>query len=377
MATRRKHSSGKPRARPRPPGPTDAVRFRRNFTLGLAVAISLLFLFMIRGMLSAVLFAAIMAALSQPLYRRLLRGTRNRRAPAAGLTMLLVVLLVLVPFLGLVGVVTAQAVDVTQNIAGAVQKLLDEPGLVSDWQARFPALSRLEPYRETIITKAGELAGRTGTFLVNSLAAATRGTAVFLFGLFVMLYAMFFFLLDGKRMLSRIQDCLPIPNEESGRMLDLFVSVTRATLKGTLIIGIVQGALAGLALGVAGIRGAVFWGTVMAVLSVIPGVGTALVWVPAVIYLGAVGRVGAAIGVTVWCAAIVGSADNLLRPRLVGRDTKMSDLLIMLSTLGGLSLFGAAGIVIGPLIAALFVTVWEIYRTAFGDYLSEAHANEA
>jgi predicted PurR-regulated permease PerM len=152
-------------------------------------------------------------------------------------------------------------------------------------------------------------------------------------------------------------------------MVGKFLSVSRATLKGTLIIGIVQGALGGVSFWVAGIEGAVFWATIMAVLSIIPGVGTGLIWVPAVIYLFAAGDTGTAIGLTIWNAAVVGSVDNVLRPWLVGKDTQMPDLLILLGTMGGIVLFGAAGIVIGPVIAALFVTVWEIYGEAFRDVL--------
>ena len=126
---------------------------------------------------------------------------------------------------------------------------------------------------------------------------------------------------------------------------------------------------AGLALAAVGIKGAVFWGTVMAVLSIIPGIGTALVWVPAVIYLFVVGRNLPAIGLLLWCAIVVGTADNLLRPLLVGKDTKMPDLIILLSTFGGLALFGAVGLVVGPVIAALFLAMWRIYGDTFGDYL--------
>ena len=136
-----------------------------------------------------------------------------------------------------------------------------------------------------------------------------------------------------------------------------------------MIIGILQGGLAGLAFWVVGIEGSVFWGTIMTVLSVIPGVGTALVWVPAAVYLVATGSVVAGVGVTVFCAAVVGSVDNFLRPRLVGKDTQMHDLLILFSTLGGLFLFGVVGFILGPILAALFVTVWDIYGTAFRDVL--------
>jgi len=154
--------------------------------------------------------------------------------------------------------------------------------------------------------------------------------------------------------------------------VEKFLSVSRATLKGTLIIGILQGGLAGGAFAVVGLDGAAFWGTIMVVLSIVPGIGTALVWFPAVIYLFAVGQTAAAIGLFVWCAAVVGTVDNVLRPWLVGKDTKMPDLLILLGTLGGLVVFGAKGIVIGPIVAALFITVWDLYAVAFKDYLPES-----
>ena len=152
-------------------------------------------------------------------------------------------------------------------------------------------------------------------------------------------------------------------------MLDKFRSVARATLKGTAVIGILQGGLAGLAFAVVGIPSAIFWGTIMAVLSIVPGIGTALVWGPAVIILAAGGHWIRAIGLGVFCGVVVGSIDNVLRPRLVGKDTEMHDLLILFATLGGISFFGIVGFIIGPILAALFVTIWEIYGTAFKDVL--------
>ena len=148
-------------------------------------------------------------------------------------------------------------------------------------------------------------------------------------------------------------------------MVKQFVSVSRATIKGTLIIGVVQGALGGIGFAVAGIHGAVFWGTIMTVLSIIPGIGASLVWIPAVIYLVAVGKVVPALVLTAYCALVVGTADNFLRPRLVGRDAQMPDLLILFSTLGGILMFGVAGFIVGPILAALFVTIWDIYSVIF------------
>jgi predicted PurR-regulated permease PerM len=153
-------------------------------------------------------------------------------------------------------------------------------------------------------------------------------------------------------------------------LLDKFTSVARATIKGTFLIGIIQGTLAGLAFWIIGIESALFWGTVMTVLSVIPGVGTAFVWVPAVIILAVTGHLGKAIGLLLYCALLVGSVDNLLRPKFVGKDTRMPEFLIFLGTVGGISFFGIAGFLIGPIVAALFVTVWEIYGETFREYLS-------
>ncbi len=138
--------------------------------------------------------------------------------------------------------------------------------------------------------------------------------------------------------------------------------MSRATIKGTLVIGVVQGALAGIGFAVAGIQGAVFWGTLMTVLSIIPGLGTALVWVPTVIYLARVRARGDRLSSSrLFCLLIVGSADNLLRPRLVGKDVKMHELFILFGTLGGVLFFGVLGFIVGPILAALFITIWDIY----------------
>jgi predicted PurR-regulated permease PerM len=215
------------------------------------------------------------------------------------------------------------------------------------------------------------LVGHISGFLINRLRSVTLGTVNFIFMLFIMLYTMFFFFMDGPKLIDKILYYLPLEDRDERLMLDKFTSVTRATLKGTAVIGILQGGLAGAAFAVVGIDSAVFWGTIMAVLSFIPGIGTALVWVPAVIILAATGHLAKAIGLGVFCAAVVGSIDNLLRPVLVGRDTQMHELMILFGTLGGIIMFGVVGIIIGPIIAALFVTVWEIYAVAFQDVLPE------
>jgi predicted PurR-regulated permease PerM len=162
-------------------------------------------------------------------------------------------------------------------------------------------------------------------------------------------------------------------SDDESLMLNKFTSVTRATLKGSLVIGVLQGGLAGMAFAVAGIDNAVFWSAVMALLSVIPSIGSALVWFPAAVMLIMQGDVAAGVGLMAFCGVVVGSLDNVLRPILVGKDTKMHELMIFFGTLGGIMMFGIAGIFIGPLIASLFITIWELYGIAFSDYLPEVY----
>ena len=344
-------------------------KFANIFLVLLAVAISIVFMLMVRGFLMAVLLAGIFSGMAHPLYVRFLALSKGRKGLASAATIILVLLVIVIPLTGFLGVAASQAVDVSRTVRPWVDQQLSQPDALDALLNRLPFYDRLQPYQEQITTKIGELAASIGTFLVNSVAAATRGTVTFLLQLFIMLYAMFFFLIDGKSILDRILYLMPLTHKEEDRMVEKFVSVARATLKGTLVIGIIQGGLAGIALFLAGLGGAAFWGTVMVVLSIIPGIGTALVWIPAVIYLLADGHYLAGILLAAWCGVVVGAVDNVLRPMLVGRDTKMSDLMILISTLGGIFFFGAVGFIIGPIVAALFVTVWDIYGVTFAEYL--------
>ncbi|MHB1397851.1 MAG: AI-2E family transporter [Trichloromonadaceae bacterium] len=337
--------------------------------LALVFLISALFLSMIRQFLMALLLAGIFSALAQPLFRWLSRRFGDRSWAASLATLLLFCVVVLVPLSGLVGVITAQAVKVGQSINPWVQAQIAQPAAFSETLQRLPYYEELLPYHDQIFRKAGELAGKLSGFLVEELSSWAVGTVNFILIFLVFLYVSYFFLIDGRILLERILYYLPLDEQSEQRLLDRFVSVTRATLKGTAVIGVLQGGLAGLAFAVVGIDAAVFWGTVMTVLSIIPALGSALVWVPAAIILAIGGSYLKAIGLVLFCGLIVGSLDNLLRPQLIGKDTQMHDLMIFLGTLGGIALFGVIGFIIGPIIAALFVTIWEIYGEAFQEVL--------
>ena len=330
----------------------------------LAVIISILFYWMIKGFLVALLVAAVLAALVNPFCCRLADWLGGRKTLASGVTVLLSLVLVIIPLLLFLGILVGQAVSISQSAEGWLNSQMQLQGGLQQQLEADPHLKQLLPYQDEILTKAGELATKAGAMVATGLAAGAKGTATFFLLLFVMLYAMFFFLIHGSAILDATLRFLPLTNEDETRLLGTFASVGRATLKGTLIIGIIQGGLAGLGFWVVGIPGVIFWSAIMAVLSILPGIGAALIWIPAVVYLIIEGQAVHAVGLGLWCAIVVGTIDNLLRPLLIGKDTEMPDLLVMLSTLGGLALFGAAGILVGPIIGALYITVWKLWGSA-------------
>ena len=347
-------------------------KFRNAFVVILVVAVSALFLAVAWPFLKPLLLGALLAGLCHPLYRWVTRLLRGRRSLGAIITLLILFIVVAGPLSAFLGVVVQQALAVSNQAIPWVQQHFGAASTFNahDWLVqRFPALANHVPSQEQLVESVGAAAKSVGGFLVTVASRMTATTAVFLLNLFVMVYAMFFFLKDGEKILAKIFYYMPLSDEDEALMLQRFTSITRATVKGTLVIGIIQGGLAGIAFWLAGIDGAAFWGTIMAILSIVPGIGAALIWVPAVIYLMVTGQLLAGLLLFAWCAAVVGTIDNILRPILVGKDAKMPDLLILVGTLGGLFLFGPIGFIVGPIVCGLFLTVWDIYGVTFKDLL--------
>ncbi|MCI5223015.1 MAG: AI-2E family transporter [Candidatus Electrothrix sp. AR4] len=337
----------------------------------MVAAISALFLTMIRQFLMAIFMAGLFSAMTAPFHSWLTPRLNNRENLASTLIIIAIVCLIFIPLTLLIGVVVSQAVHVGQSVTPWIESFVQEPGILSEYIEKIPHYEEILPYRDMILEKAGEVVGIVSNRLINSLSSLTKITINALFNVVIMLYVMFYFLTMGDVLLEKILYYLPMAHQDEERLLFRFTSVAGATMKSTLIIGILQGGLCGLAFFFADIPGAAFWGTVMAVLSIIPAVGTAVVWIPALIILGINGDVSGVITLAIICGAVAGNLDNLLRPRLVGKDTEMHDLFVLFGTLGGISLFGVLGIIIGPIISALFITIWEIYGDAFHEYLPE------
>lgn len=339
----------------------------------MVIAISALFFSMIHQFLMAIFLAGLFSALARPIYRRLKIMFKGHSHLASVTTLMLMIVVVLIPLMLLMVLIVGQAVDVGQAVTPWIKQAIEQPDKISAYLQHLPFYEELIPYRETILEKAGQIVASISKWIVGGLSAATLGTANFLVMSMVFLYTMYFMQMEGDKLIRKILYYLPLDSEDENLMLDKFTSVTRATIKGTMFIGILQGGLAGGAFAIAGIDNAVFWGTVMGVLSIIPSVGSAIVWLPASIIFIAQGNVVAGVGLLIFCGLVVGSLDNVLRPILVGKDTKMHELMIFFGTLGGIMMFGIAGIFIGPLIASLFVTIWELYGIAFSDYLPEVY----
>lgn len=341
--------------------------------LSIIFIISIIFFAMTHQFLMPVFIAALLTAMVMPIHKAISARIGNRTNLSAIITVLGILLIFVIPLSALITVVVSQAISVGQSVTPWIQQFASEPTLATKYLEKLPFYQEVLPYRNIILEKAGALVGSISTLLVNYLSAFTKNTINALFSTVVMLYVTFYFLNVGHTLLGKILYFLPLNDKDEQQLLARFTSVTRATIKGTVIIGLVQGAICGTSFALAGITGPVFWGTVMAVMSVVPVVGTAIVWLPALIIIAVMGNISGAIILVIFCGLIAGNIDNLLRPRLVGKDTEMHDLFVLFGTLGGISMFGMVGLVIGPIITALFITLWDIYGESFSEYLPEVH----
>jgi predicted PurR-regulated permease PerM len=352
------------------------------FFLSLLLLTTAAFFGLIQAFLQPIFWAAVLATIFHPLYawcERRLGGYSN----VASVATIFIILLVVIAPLGLTGSAVASEASVLYDRIATGE--LDPQSVIAWIERHLPVATDLlaqvglspDELRAELSTAAVSASRYLATEAVNIGQNAIRVGGL----TFLMLYLLFFFLRDGTALLDVIVGAVPIGDARERHLLNKFAEVSRATLKGTLVIGIVQGGLGGLLFGLLGIDAAILWGVVMGILSLLPAVGAAVVWVPAAAILIFTGEAVKGIILLVGGSVLIGLADNVLRPLLVGRDTQMPDYLILVSTLGGLTVFGLSGVVIGPVIAALFLAVWDMfveeYSTAASDggLLSDASSS--
>lgn len=342
---------------------------QRNFFLLLLLFISAAFFWLIRGFMQPIFWAVALAIVFYPGHALISRRFPKRPALAATLSVVIVLFLVVLPIIGIVVAVTSEASDMYQAIRSGEISLDALFGNVSSHLPQIGALlDSIGVDLEQLSSQISSSAVSISQYIASSALQLGQDTLRVVVFFILMLYLLFFCLKDGERLLEELIRVLPFGDERERHLLDRFAQVSRATIKGTLVIGAVQGAIGGVAFAVIGIRAPVLWGVAMALLSIVPAVGPAFIWVPATIVLAFEGNYVAAIALLIVGALVISLADNVLRPILVGRDTRMPDYLVLLSTLGGLTAFGLAGVVIGPIIAAFFLSVWSMAAEEFEDF---------
>jgi predicted PurR-regulated permease PerM len=347
-----------------------AARIETGFFLGLVVALTVLMFVVLSGFFQPIFWAALMGVLFQPAQNWFERKFRGRVSLAAVMTLLVILVTVLVPTLLVAGAVAEQGLQLYENLQdGEVN-----PGAILERVERslpdevVAMLERAGIVPETLQDRISQAALDASGFIAGLAVSVGQNVGRFAAMFFVMLYLLYFVLRDGSSMLDKVMWALPLGDQRERDLFAKFAEVGRATIKGTLVVGAVQGALGGIIFAILGIQGAVFWGVVMIFLSILPAVGATLVWLPAAIFLLIGGAIVKSVVLILYGFLVIGLADNILRPLLVGRDTKMPDWLILVSTLGGLTTFGISGFVIGPIVAAMFLAIW----TMFGEAQEEA-----
>ncbi len=331
------------------------------------IGVTAAFVGMLRPFLFALFWATMLALVFYRPYRYIRICVRGRDNLAAGLCSILIILIVVIPVLLILLALVNESVGVFNKIKSGEWDLSK---IVDFIESQTP---RLEEFLNMVGQSPDRLREGLSSFAVNATGLIadrvfnyTQNAIAFTAQFFLTLYVLFFFLRDGRKMLNDAINVIPLGNKWERLLIRRFASVARATLKGTLIVAIVQGTIGGLLFAILGIEGALFWGVIMTLLSLLPIGGSSLVWGPTAVILALQGFWAKAVVMVIVGALGIGLIDNLLRPLLVGRDTKMPDFLILLATLGGLAWFGLSGFVIGPVIAALFLTFWQTAGREYG-----------
>lgn len=329
--------------------------------------ISLAFGWVLLPYFGAVFWGAIFALMFNPLFVRLLKKMPKRRTGAAMATVALILLLVMLPL----GLIVASLV---QEAAALYQRM--QTGQFSVGEYLKQIYTALPVWVLNLMDRFG--LGSTGLILERVTASLSTGSQYlatqalnigqnafeFVVSFFVMLYVLFFLLRDGQSLSKTIEKAVPLDNDIRRELSGKFVTVIRATVRGNVMVAALQGALGGVMFWMLGIHAPVLWGTLMAFLSLLPAVGAALVWGPVAIYFLVTGAIWKGLLLVGFGVLVIGMVDNILRPVLVGKDTKMPDYVVLVSTLGGMALFGLNGFVIGPVVAAMFMATWHLFSQA-------------
>ncbi len=338
-----------------------------NAFLALLIAVSIAFVWILLPFSGAVFWGAVIAIVFMPVYARLLRKWKQRRTLAALATLGIVVLLVVLPLALLTGTLIKEGAALYQRMQSGEtdfpryfeQVVSVLPGWAHDLLERFG----ITDFKE-LQARITDTLARGSQMIATYMYSLGQNALDFVVGFFVMLYLAFFLLRDGASLSKRIRNAVPLAPEHRKHLAAKFITVIRATVKGNILVAATQGALGGLAFWFFGIKGALLWAVLMGFLSLLPAIGAGLIWGPVAIYFLVTGSIWQGVALIAYGVLVIGLVDNILRPILVGKDTQMPDYLVLISTIGGMSVFGINGFVIGPVIAAMFMSVWDLFASA-------------
>jgi predicted PurR-regulated permease PerM len=339
-----------------------AERFQKRSFFVFLLLVSAAFLWLLQPFFEAIFWAAVIAIIAHPVQRRLDRKLGLHHNAAAAITLLFCLFVVIIPVLFILFTLIREGISFYQRLESGEVDIATFLEKLRDFVPHFKILlERLGVEIETLNTRIAEGALAGGSFLAGKVLTIGQNSVQFVINFALMLYLLFFFLRDGNQLVQLFIRALPLGDARERLLFTKFSEVTRATVRGSLLVVMVQGALGGLIFWVLGIQGAVLWGVVMALLSLLPALGAALVWLPVAVYLLVTGAVWQGLILALFGALVISLVDNVLRPIFVGHDTKLPDYMVLLSTLGGLWFFGISGFMIGPLVAALFMAFWGIF----------------
>lgn len=347
-----------------------SARIENKALLFLLFAVTLAFGWILLPFYGTILWGSIIALLFTPSYHRLLPRLKGRRTLTALLTLLIVLVIVILPF----ALVTASLARETALVYAKLQSGDLNPALyfrgmfeaLPDWMTALLDRFGLVDF-STLQQRLSALLAKGSEFIATQAFSLGQNTFEFFASLFITLYLAFFLIRDGEQLALTLRGALPLAPAHQQELLEKFTTVIRATVKGNLLVAAIQGALGGIAFWFLGVTGALLWAVLMAFLSLLPAVGAGLVWLPVALYFLATGALWQSLALVAYGVFVIGLVDNLLRPVLVGKDTQMPDYVIMISTLGGMAVFGINGFVVGPAIAAIFIAAWDIYITTRPD----------
>jgi predicted PurR-regulated permease PerM len=321
---------------------------------------------MLLPFIKVLLWAIVLVIVFYPIHKRI---ERRLGSPswAAVLSTLLVIVTILVPLTLITLAVVRELSGFAQSLQANVQSLLDPnsptTGRLLQWAGQYVDVEQFRAQNQDFFAERLRAVGQTVASHTLGFVGGALGLVV---EVFFVIFTMYYLFRDGERLRGAFRGAMPLNRTRAHEIFVRTNEVISASVYGVLVIAAVQGMLGGIAFWALGMPSPLLWGVVMTFLSMIPMAGAFIVWVPAALYLGVTGHVGKAIALTVWGALVIGSVDNFLRPKLVGERTRLHELIIFFSVLGGLQVFGVIGLVLGPVIVAVTIALLEILRHADG-----------